>query len=28
MPAKPTASSAPVGVRLRRLAYEVLSFRA
>lgn len=28
MPAKPDASTAPVGVRLRRLAYEVLSFRA
>jgi hypothetical protein len=28
MPSKPTAPSAPVRVRLRRLAYEVLSFRA
>lgn len=28
MPAEPAASSSPVGVRLRRLAYEVLSFRA
>jgi drug/metabolite transporter (DMT)-like permease len=27
MPAKPAASTAPVSVRLRRLAYEVLSFR-
>jgi drug/metabolite transporter (DMT)-like permease len=28
MPAKPSASTSPVRVRLRRLAYEVLSFRA
>jgi O-acetylserine/cysteine efflux transporter len=28
VPAKPTASTSPVTVRLRRLAYEVLSFRA
>jgi drug/metabolite transporter (DMT)-like permease len=28
MPPKPAASTAPVSVRLRQLAYEVLSFRA
>ncbi|HET6870967.1 MAG TPA: DMT family transporter [Solirubrobacteraceae bacterium] len=28
MPAKPAASTSPVGVRLRQRAYEVLSFRA